>query len=392
MRADVVIVGGGPVGCMTAAAIGKGFSVKILEEHERTGVPEQCAGLVSPRVVDMVGGVHVLNKIYGAHIHFPDGRRLDLLGDEVKACVVERRRFDERCLEMALAVGAELHTGERFSSYCRTDKGISLRTASSKVFDCMIGVGADGYRSTFGRAVGLPSPQETVRGIQVDISKIPEDNSSVDVWVGNKVAPGFFAWSIPCGDFMRVGLCISKKGESPYPYLLPLLKMNGLEGAKRIRSYSGIIPIGHSKKTFDDNVLIVGDAAGQAKPLSGGGLFTGLTAASIAGDVIRKAILGEDCSSKTLREYEARWKRDFGKELDRGMIVRKTYVGMDDGTLNEVGAVLDTERCRAALSKGDIDRPTAIAKSVLRAAPGLIRFSPDLITSFLPRRRRDDMS
>ncbi|MFA5314184.1 MAG: NAD(P)/FAD-dependent oxidoreductase, partial [Methanomassiliicoccales archaeon] len=372
--------------CMTAAAIGKGLSMVVLEEHDRIGVPEQCAGLIAPRVVDMVGARGaVLNSIDGVVLHFPDGRAMRLKGKEVKAYVVERRQFDETCLDRALSSGADYRVRERFDRFVRKDGMVIVSTENGSSFESRIAIGADGYRSSFGEAAGLPSADEVVKGVQVDLAVKAEDMTSVEVWLGHDVAPGFFAWSIPCGDFTRIGLCVNEASSNPFGYLKQLLKKMGLEDVKRLASYSGAIPIGPASRTVDDNVLIVGDAAGHAKPLSGGGLFTGITAANIAGEVCRKAIESDDVSKQALREYERRWRASFGSELKRGLMLRRAYTRMSDDALNDVGHALDTERCRRALSEGDIDRPTAIARNVLTAAPGLLRFSPYVIAAILQR-------
>jgi len=371
---------------MTAAAIGKGISTVILEEHDRIGVPEQCAGLIHPRVVDMAGAKDaVLNKIDGVLFHFPDGRVLKLKGSTVKAYVVERKAFDGKCLDRALSAGADYRTGERFVRFARKDDLISIGTEKGFEYGSKVAVGADGYRSSFAAMAGLPPAREIVKGVQVDLEAKAEEQSSVQVWVGNKVAPGFFAWSIPCGDFTRIGLCVSEGETHPFGYLKDLLRSIGLDDAKKLMTYSGAIPIGPPKRTIADNIMIVGDAAGHAKPLSGGGLFTGMTAAGMAGDAARKAIETGDASERSLRIYEKRWRACFGKELKRGLIVRRAYTKMSDEALSDVGRVIDTERCRAALSNGDIDRPTEIAMDVLRAAPGLLRFSPYLISALLKR-------
>jgi flavin-dependent dehydrogenase len=132
-------------------------------------------------------------------------------------------------------------------------------------------------------------------------------------------------------------------------------------------------------------VIIVGDAAGQVKPLSGGGLFTGLTAATLAAQVASDAIDENDTSARFLRRYDQMWRDAIGKEIERGFRVRKAYIRLKDEQLDQVGKLLDTEEARTVLSKGDIDRPTDIAGDLLRAAPGLMRFSPQLLASMFSR-------
>jgi digeranylgeranylglycerophospholipid reductase len=386
MRCDLAIVGGGPVGCMTAAQMRRGSSVVILEEHGAVGVPEQCSGLIAPRVVQMANAQgSILNHIDGAVLHFPSGREIRLKGQEIKAYVVDRRLFDERCMDQAVNNGAEYRTGTKFKEARRENGAISLTTSSDHVLHAKMAIGADGYRSSLGRAVGLLQPKEQVRGIQVDLRCRTDDQSSVDVWIGSEMAPGFFAWRIPCGDFTRIGLCISSGHGNPSSFLNHLLKRSGHDGQERLRLYSGVIPLGPRRNTSTDQVILVGDAAGQVKPLSGGGLFTGLTAASLAAQVASDAIEANDTSARMLRRYDRIWRDAIGKEIDRSYRVRKAYVRLNDEQLDLAGRLFDTDEARAVLSKGDIDHPTDIAGELIRAAPGLMRFSPQLLASVLTR-------
>ncbi|OPY34865.1 MAG: Digeranylgeranylglycerophospholipid reductase [Methanomassiliicoccales archaeon PtaU1.Bin124] len=384
MRCDVAVVGGGPVGCFTAANMSRSVHKVVLEEHERVGVPEQCAGLIAPRVVEMgKANAAIINRIDGAVIHFPSGREMRLKGEETKAYVVDRRRFDESCLDQALANGAECLTGHRFLHLRRTATGMVLRLEDGKEMTARLAIGADGYRSRLGQEAGLSPPREYVRGIQVDLERSMEDQQAVDVWLGREIAPGFFAWRIPCGDRTRVGLCVADG--TPSAYLKRLIKLAGHENDKRVRLYSGIVPIGMVRSTVADNVMIVGDAAGQVKPISGGGLYPGLTAAGMAGKVASDALEADDLSTNYLRRYEKAWKAELGKGLDRGYRVRKAFLRMDDDALDLAGRLMDTEEARGVLSKGDIDHPTAIARDLLGAAPGLMRFAPQLLASMFSR-------
>lgn len=386
MRCDLAIVGGGPVGCMTAAHMRKGSSVIILEEHDAVGVPEQCSGLIAPRVVQMASAqTSVLNHIDGAVIHFPSGRELRLKGQEIKAYVVDRRLFDERCMDQAVNNGAEYRTGTKFKEAVRENGSISLTMSSKEDIHAKMSIGADGYKSSLGQAVGLPRPKDLVRGIQVDLRCRMDDQTSVDVWIGSEVAPGFFAWRIPCGDFTRMGLCTSPGNGNPSSFLNHLLKRTGYGSMERLRLYSGVIPLGPPRHTSTDQVILVGDAAGQVKPLSGGGLFTGLTAARLAAQVASDAIEANDTSARFLRRYDRKWRDAIGKEIERSYRVRKAYVRLKDEQLDQAGRLLDTDDARAVLSLGDIDHPTDIAGDLLRAAPGLMRFSPQLLASMLSR-------
>jgi geranylgeranyl reductase family protein len=385
MKCDVLVTGGGPTGCFAAANMAGELDVKVLEEHPRVGEPVQCAGLVTPRVAEMVSASDtVLNSIDGVFIHFPGGRVIELQGNEVKAVVVDRGEFDRRCALLAEKAGAEVLTGNKVNTVERTADGFRAITADGEL-DCRALLAADGYRSSAARSLGLGQARDLVRGLEVDLRVRAEDQRKVRVFLGNDIAPGFFAWAIPCGDLTRVGLCVSRDHGTPQDHLPRLLEAQGWSGAERARTYSGAIPLGHIPRTYADRLLVAGDAAGMAKPISGGGLFTGMTAGRLAAETFREAFASGDLSAKGLSGYEERWKAVYGKELRSSYRVRKVFVRMCDRDLDKAGARLDNDRAKAVLATGDIDFPTALAPGLLRACPSLLTIAPLLIFRLLWR-------
>jgi flavin-dependent dehydrogenase len=132
-------------------------------------------------------------------------------------------------------------------------------------------------------------------------------------------------------------------------------------------------------------VLLAGDAAGMAKPLSGGGLYTGMTAGRLAAETFIEAFQKDDLSASGLSVYERRWKEEFGSELRSSFRVRQAFVKMTDKDLDKAGVKLDREKARAVLATGDIDFPTALARPLLKAAPSLLTLSPTLIMRLMRR-------
>jgi len=389
--AEVVIIGGGPVGS-TFAAQTASLTTVVVEEHEQIGAHVQCTGLVHPRVVEMAQAQSsVLNNISGFRLTFPGGRTMEVRSNETKAVVIDRGKFDRHCCERAELEGADILTGREFVGFQREGRKMMLTLNGPDGLETMttdLLVGADGYKSRVGEQAGLGTAKEHIRGVQVELDMRMEEQSLVEILVGKNVAPGFFAWILPCGDVTRVGLGVSQDGEAPVHSLNALLKKRGLDKVGRKNIISGIIPIGPPRKTYADNVLIIGDAAAQAKPVSGGGIYTGMRAAKWAALTAVDAVEEGDLSAKRLSEYDDRWRSDIGRELERGLMIRKVFTNLTDKKLDDVGRMLDREDAKEVLATGDIDYPSKLASPLLKAVPSLIKFSPQLIGSLIRKEQR----
>jgi flavin-dependent dehydrogenase len=301
--------------------------------------------------------------------------------------VVDRQSFDRRCAEIATDAGAKIFTGSHLTRAIIRPEGVEarfLREARTEKCSADLIVGADGYKSRVSEIANLPPARERVKGIQVDLD-VKESGDELDVYVGSKVAPGFFAWRIPCGDFVRVGVCISQGNGIPSQYLRSLLKRLELDDAAVIERISGVIPIGFPSRTYANRTLLVGDAAGQAKPLSGGGLYTGMTAAHIAAEVAVAALKEGDLSADRLSEYQRKWREEIGRELERGYLIRRAYLRLSDKRLEALGRTLDRPEVKEVLSTGDIDFPSMLASQIIKAAPKLLRFAPQVLRSMFSR-------
>ena len=155
-----------------------------------------------------------------------------------------------------------------FCQFSRTAGDVSLQMTDGEELQARLVIGAEGYKSTLGKQLGFPSPREFVRGIQVDLERRMEDQSYVDVWLGHELAPGFFAWRIPCEDRTRVGLCTSTG--LPSDYLKRLLTLAGHDKDGRARLYSGMIPLGMLGRTVTDRVMLGRGRRGAGESPSAG--------------------------------------------------------------------------------------------------------------------------
>jgi digeranylgeranylglycerophospholipid reductase len=385
VRAEVLVVGGGPAGSKAAMDLAAGRDVLIVEEHESPGSPIQCAGLVTSRGVPEFASGSILSSVRGARIHSPTGFVLTIESKEPRAHVIDRGEFDSLLFERALAKGATPVVRSRVGRIADSGSAIIAELSGdgrNSQVTAEVLIGADGHRSQCREAAGLRPPKHVLHGIQVDLRGVDTDSEFVDLYLGSKVAPGFFAWCIPAGDVARVGLCTWGEGRLPSAFLRKLLSRPEFAKAEQVSKSSGRIPIGPGRSATSGRIMLVGDAACHAKPLSGGGVYTGIKGAEICAGVANAFL--DDADDNPLSDYDPLWRDSFGTELSRAFRIRKVFLTLTDRKMDHALRMFDDPDLKRLIEeKGDIDYPSALSKKVLKLAPKLAQFSPQLIKSLL---------
>ncbi len=370
---------------MAAMLLAKDHDVVLLEEHAAPGEPMHCAGLVTGRGVPEFARKSVVSEVMGAKLHSPLGFTLTLESRRTRACVLDRARFDRTLFERAVDEGATAKPRTRVTGLENGHEHVRLEAVSngrSETIDASVVIGADGARSVCRRSAHLPQPKHLLRGLQTDLEGVDLDPDFVELYFGNRVAPGFFAWAIPAGDVARVGLCTWGAPHPPAVYLRKLLSWPQFSGGRPRSKASGLIPIGAGRTAASGRVMLVGDAACHAKPLSGGGVYTGVKGAELCAHVAHAFLAGSRGTS--LGEYDTLWKEAFGRELARAFRIRKVFLKLTDKKLDKALRIFDEPEVRALLEeRGDIDYPASLSHSVLKLAPKLAQFSPQIVESFL---------
>lgn len=403
MDVDVLVVGGGPSGCAAARDIAaEGFKVLVMEEHPTIGEPLQCSGLVSPRVLDLaqVSSQVIINRLKGAFIHAPDGRTVELLGDKVYGLAIDRVAFDQELALQAQTAGAEIHTSSRVVHLARIAKGVKVRIqqkdAVEQELTCRLVIGADGHNSLVARWLGLsyPSFKVSIYGAEVELQSANEQ--IVDIFLGKWFAPGWFAWIIPTGSgSARVGTGIVKQGISSkesksvnqlfmrlvdrYPHLFKNVRV--------LKSTGGLVPIGLMEQTYGPHTLLVGDAACQIKPISGGGLYMGLEAARICAKTAVASLKAKDYSGEFLSDYQQAWHKKIAREIKCGLLHREVFLNMSDAEVNNMLAFLDTPYWRRIIfNNADLDYHSILANKLLAAPLWAQRFLINGLVTFVNSR------
>ncbi|MFQ5860106.1 MAG: geranylgeranyl reductase family protein [Dehalococcoidia bacterium] len=385
MDYDVAVVGAGPAGSATARDIAAaGFRVLLLEEHQQVGVPLHCSGFVTPRVLQLAGldSEVVVNTVKGALVHAPGGKTLLLGGDKTRALVLDRVLFDQRLAEAAQVQGTKLSLGSQLVGIERQNAHVELRvqrTGREHRLSTRLLIGADGVRSRVASWLGQPRG-ETVwaLGIEARLPGHPVDMAQV--YVGNHLAPGWFGWTIPLStDRVRIGIgSISGSplnGNHKPRWLLERLVAHfpsHFRGLEVLGHSGGFIPLYSRVKSYAANVLLVGDAARQVKPTSGGGIYPALLAARYAAETSLLALQREDLSESMLAHYERRWRKRLGRELEQAQRLRNIYARLGNRHLDLLCSVLSSPLLQGVIRRyGDIDFQSKVFSALVKVAPVL---------------------
>jgi geranylgeranyl reductase family protein len=380
---DVAVVGAGPAGSRTARDLAaRGFSVRFLEEHRQVGVPSHCSGLVSLRTLaeSEIGDEAIIHRVTGAYVHTQSGSEVALGGGPTRAVAIDRVKWDQTLCEQAQSAGADL-VRARVTGVERLNGIVQLRTQTDgrdSTFTARLVVGADGTHSRVRRSLGMGAPREFAYNLGIEGRAKVRRDDFVHVLVGQEMAPGWFGWIIPTGDGMvRVGIGSNNHVKPIECYREMSRRFPALfENIEPCRMYGGTIPLEFAPKTYGDNVLLVGDAGGQVKPFSGGGIFTSLVAARHAANTATEALAAGDLSAGRLAVYEKRWKREIGRELVRSLRLRRFGLELSEGEVERVVAALRTDGLQELAARhGDIDYPSRVLLRLARSAPALAMLS-----------------
>ena len=334
---DIVVVGGGPAGATTAryAAQG-GLRVLIVDKKSELGTPVQCSGAVSANALHESGvpfdAEFIAEPVHGflTYSNAGEENRIDYRRfgrEEPLGFVVDRKRFDRYLTKMALAAGAELWMKARAVALTRADGRIGVqveRFGQREEVTASVVVGADGVMSHIGLLAGLrvAIPVGDLASCLQYIVEDVETCGLLEIVVGHDHAPGGYAWVFPKGHGMaEIGLGVARSltGRDARWHLDRFMRESFMRArfrdAKIVEVQGGGVPLAAAlKHMVADNVILVGDAARQVNPITGGGIHMALRSGRIAGEFLAEAIPSSDrCTRDELKGYQERWQTQLGQ-------------------------------------------------------------------------------
>jgi len=327
---DTIVIGAGPVGSYAAHQLASyGYKVAVLEEHEQIGEPMQCSGIIGVECFErfQLSTESVLREANSAKFFSPSGKIIRLQSEKPQAYIVDRSAFDRQLANAAAAQGAKYFTSCRVANIEVLNDRVRLSSDKSEVFEGRTAVIASGFYSKLAQKIGLEKFRDFITGAQAEVTikevGAPEE---IEVYLDQSLASCFFAWLVPTAPQRALAGLFSRK--TPRKHLQRFLKQlydQGRIASSETNIMHGGIPLKPLGKTYCKRVILAGDAAGQVKPTTGGGVYYGMICAQLAANTLKTALTENEFSERFMSSYQKAWQKEIGRELRDGYIARRIY-------------------------------------------------------------------
>jgi len=335
---DIAIAGAGCTGNYLALVLSElGFKVIVLEQKSDAGLNICCTGIVSAECYELLSNkinlkASVLNK---AHILAPFSHTIDIQSNSDIAYIIERNRLEKSLAAGAIDNGATIIYSTTVKDITTVTDRVYINASKNgkhEQFESRIAIITTGYGSKLPLAAGLGRIENYIIGTQAEIELL--NCNGLEIYLDKNFAPAGFAWLVPTWNNKGFAglLCQS----SPVLYMDKFLRQLEAQGSIANGEYIASaqpIPVKPLNNTFSERILVVGEAAGQVKPLTGGGIYYGIISADIAVEVIKDAFQSNDFSRQQLSIYQHRWHKLLMKELNTSYQLRAFWGKLNNKTI-----------------------------------------------------------
>ncbi len=358
MKSRVAIIGAGMSGLLLARKLRESaIDVTVYDQKRALGHPVRASSILSLNGLAALGIDHTkipANELKGAIIH-ADGKSMEIRSKKTMAYSMDRHELNEMLKEECLDTGANVEIGRRIEAN-------DLDTMSRN----SIIVGADGFNSVVARHYDFRGSAEHVLTYRAEYLAQQEDTSMVELFFDRRIMPGFFGWIAPePKGVVELGIGVGEghgNSKAAYDKFVKIYRVREFLASAKLKDQgASVIPIGFRKRFADNEkeVLLVGDAAGQVKATTGGGIIFGGSGALIAADVIKRHIKG----GASLVEYERLWKKKHLTDMRMHNVVRGIYSALDARQIASFMRLMKAMKIDKFLGGyGDMDRPSVVLK------------------------------
>ncbi|MBC7089309.1 MAG: NAD(P)/FAD-dependent oxidoreductase [Methanobacteriales archaeon] len=350
MKYDLIVVGGRVAGSISSFhAAREGLDVLMVEKNPEIGTPVQCAGGVSDTFFKSMKikplAQFTCSRIRGACIHAPSGASFLTDDPIIKGYIVERKIFDKYLAIRAAEQGTEIMLNTIAKDLIIKDGKVGgvIVKKDGQTFDICsdIVIAADGIQSKIARKAGLDTRfrvDEICSCAQSEMVGVNIKKEIMELYFGNRTAPGGYLWVFPKGEERaNIGVGIRRRKWNAKSAQYYLKRFTSKLDATEIEFNIGAVPIGGPvKRTYTDGLMVVGDAAGQVDPLTGGGIHIAAECAKIAGEIASEAIEMGRADAEFLKRYEKRWYKRVGANIKRSLKYRKILNQLTDEDINKL--------------------------------------------------------
>jgi digeranylgeranylglycerophospholipid reductase len=373
---DVAVIGAGPSGLNASRRLAeRGLGVVVLEKKSKIGDHVICTGIIGKEAFQKfdLSKDLVLEEIQRIKMISPYSTQINYHHHSAFANVVDRKKFDNYLAEIAQAKGAEIELENHvFDISVKSDcVEISAKVKSEDVkkYTAKVALVATGIDYGLNKKLGLDYPRDFLFGIQAEFEA--DDFDSTHIFVGNNIAPGAFAWAVPIGGKkVRAGLVTESNPKVCFQNLMKKLNLDQSQNFNKNHVHYRAIAQGLVSKTSGERVLSVGEAAGQVKATSGGGIYFGMLCSEFASQVICKGFEQGSFSSKVLAEYEKLWKRAIQREILVGYYARKLCGKLSDLQIERIFQIARSDGVIPLIKeKGNFDWHGELVMTLLKRIP-----------------------